>query len=839
MKRTLIRRLSAAASAALLAAVLCTSCGSSGQQTNMNDAVREKVAYTALRAAGDKTPDTAALEDKILAAQNDYLCLYYTEKTADISVFDRRTGLWWTSNPADPQNPAARSQLVVSTITSQGVVKQYTSYTDATARGQVEYEKAANGLLVTYTFGNKKPDLSNVPQYLTEERHGELVQRAVDAGGDKSLLTRRYIKKDGLWTRKDDLTADQAKKLSALFTLIGYTAEELAQDNAAGGGRTTVQQDDSFAVALRYTLEGDSLRAAVEADGLRYPENAIITSLEVLEYFGALAQGADGWLFIPDGSGALVDTTARTGTTGAVELPLYGRDETMPHTGYSPIGEDCLLPVFGIRRPGGGVLAVIEDNEAVASVRVAKPGYLDNYATVSAAFALNAVQNIGLSSDSISKFYITSASHYRGDTAVRYIFLAEEDAGYAGMAGIYRDYLDLSGKRETLTPSGTLPLFLETAGALRTQVSTAGFVHDTLVALTGYEDNVRLVQALRERGVGRVELILTGWMNGGVDPGLADGVDLIRALGGKKGFSALTDWTAENDVGLHPQVLLGSFSTKEGIMTQNRYASRSLDNKKSSLPKYDIASGSTVSDGARRLLSPTWQSAVGRSLLEDLQKLGVRGTAIGDIGSRVYSDYSESHEALRQTARLSSRQLIAAYAAAQPELLLSAPNDLSAPYAHLYTDVPQSSSGLSLSERSVPFYQLVFHGYAEYSFSALNYDADLTRSVLKCAEYGACPKFSFVAREDDRLTAADDGSYYASYYERWLDSAGTAYAMLDGLLSPVRGVRMTQHARVAGGVYRTGYENGYAVYVNYNDAAVTVAGIEIPAHSAVGKGEGA
>ena len=76
MKRTLIRRLSAAASAALLAAVLCTSCGSSGQQTNMNDAVREKIIYTALRAAGDKTPDAAALEGKVLAAQNGYLALY-------------------------------------------------------------------------------------------------------------------------------------------------------------------------------------------------------------------------------------------------------------------------------------------------------------------------------------------------------------------------------------------------------------------------------------------------------------------------------------------------------------------------------------------------------------------------------------------------------------------------------------------------------------------------------------------------------------------------------------------------------------------------------------------
>ena len=833
--KTTIKRRIGAACCALLLLALCASCGADGGRTELSDTVKGPVAYKPLRDKGSYQPAAEELAGKTPAGENEYLALYYEESTAAVSVFDKRNGLWWVSNPPDPANPAARSQLSVATISSQGVVKQYTSYTDVVSRGQVSFE-TGDGLTVCYTFGDPKPDLSSVPERLTDKRHEALAERVIQAGGDKSLLTRRYVQQDGIWIRKDNLTADQAKKLRELFERIGYTEEELAEDNAAAGGTGTASKDNSFMIPLTYVLEGDSLRVFIDGERMRYPTDSLITSLDVLEYFGALKKDAEGWLFIPDGSSALVDTTDRTGSTGTVTLPLYGRDDTLPQTGYSPLGEDCLLPVFGISRTEGGMLAVIEDNEAVASIQVVKPGYVDDYATVSAAFALNAVQNIGLSSDSISKFYITAETRYAGDTALRYIFLREEDASYSGMAGVYRDYLDLSGERTRLTAGDSLPFFLETVGAMKTEVSTLGIVHDATVPLTTYEDNIRLVEALRERGVGRINLILTGWINGGVDPGLPDRAALIRALGGKSGFSALCAWTKSHDVGLYPQVLLNTFSADEGLMTKNTYASRSLDSKKSSLSRYNAATGSALTSGRRYILSPTWQRTLGKKLLTSLADIGLTGVNLGDIASRVYSDYNENHEALRQTALLSAAGLVEDYAGAMPDLMLTAPNVLTARYSRLYTDVPKSSSSLSLSFCSVPFYAMVYHGYADYSFTAANYDADFTYSVLKCAEYGGCLKFQFIAREDDRLTFVDDAAYYASYYARWLDSAGEAYGFLNELLTPVQGARMIGHERLAKGVYRTDYDNGCAIYVNYTDAPVTFDGVTISAQSAVREG---
>ena len=90
---------------ALLLTVLCASCGADSRRTNMNDIVKEKLSYTALRSKGTLSPTDTEIAGKKLAQQNDWLALYYEESTAAVSVFDKRTGLWWHSNPDDPENP--------------------------------------------------------------------------------------------------------------------------------------------------------------------------------------------------------------------------------------------------------------------------------------------------------------------------------------------------------------------------------------------------------------------------------------------------------------------------------------------------------------------------------------------------------------------------------------------------------------------------------------------------------------------------------------------------------------------------------------------------------------
>lgn len=818
--------------AVLILAVVFSGC-SAGGVSDLTALKRSVVSYKAEGEAGTLKAETP--EGFKAAAENEYLALYYSESTAVVRIFDKRTGKWWLSNPEDAGSAnAINSQITVSTVSLKGVVNEYSSYTDSVLKKQVEFS-GGDKLRVTYTFGNVKPDLSDIPYKLTNERFEELQKRAEEAGADERLLKRRYTqdKDTGIWTRKD-LIADQAEKLKEWFEEIDYTAEELAADSAeAGGASADTEESGSFVIPLEYSLDGDSMLVRIPGEDIVYPGNEIITSIKVLEYFGALEENADGYFFVPNGSGALVNTSRQVGTSSSCTLKLYGKDYTIPVEKENGDDKANLLPVFGISRESDGVFAIIEDNDAVASVNVAKAGNTDEWNKVYASFEMNAVENIGLSSDAISKFYTTSEVEYNGDTAIRYIFLTENNHTYNGMAEVYRNYLDQNQDRKLLDAEEDIPLFVETVGSLEGQTSTLGFVHTSNIALTTFEDDINILKELSDSGISNINLILSAWMNNGSDQKISNNLDVISVLGGEKGLRSLFDYASENNVGVYPNVLFNTFSSDDSLSVKNRYAATTLGSEKSKMYDYDKITGSAMEENARYIVSPAYQMSISEQFLSLVQKKDIPSLMFGDMSATVYSDYNKKHEVLRQHSMLQSAQIIKKYADTLESVMLSSPNIYTAQYSNLYTDVPESSGSYMCMECSVPFYQMIYHGYADYSFEPLNFTADYRTNLLKCIEYGGSPAFRFIYDEDADLSPDQKASEYASGYSRWKDLACESYSEVNELLSPVRNAVMVNHTKISGGVYKVDYDNGYSIYVNYNTAAANVQGTEIEAMDAV------
>ncbi len=788
--------------------------------------------YKAMGAAG--TLKASDSEGFIKSTENEYLALYYSEDTAAVRVFDKRTGKWWLSNPEKAGNQGgASSQLAVSTVTLKGVVNEYSSHTDSVLKNQVEF-KNGKTLKVIYTFGNVKPDLSGVPTKLTDERFKELQERAEKADADGRLLKRRYMqdKESGIWTRKE-LTADQSKKLKALFEKIEYTAAELEEDSKLAGDSEGTAKNESFVIPLEYILEDDSMVVRISGKDIVYPDSEIITSIKLLEYFGTLAENEEGYFFVPNGSGALIGTEKQSNASGSYELKLYGKDYTIPVEKENGTDRENLMPVFGISRKEDGVFAIIEENDAVASINISKAGNIDNWNTVSASFAMNAVENIGLSSDAISKFYTTSKVKYSGDTSVRYVFLTENNYTYNGMASVYRKYLDLNQKRKKLEGSDDIPLFIETVGSLEGQTSTMGIVHNQNVALTTFKDDIKILEDLDNSGISNVKLILSGWANKGVDQRFLNKLDIISSLGGKKDFDKLLSYAKEKKMQVYPDILLNTFSSKDELSIRNTYASVTLGSEKSKIYEYDKITGSPLEDSARYVVSPSFQMNISENLLKLLQKKNISSVLLSDIATTAFSDYNKKHEVLRQHSLLQSKEIVKKYADTLDGVMLSAPNMTTFAYSDLYTDVPESS-GSHMSEMcSVPFYQMICHGYADYSFSALNFTSDYRTNFLKCIEYGGMLKYRFIYNEKAELSPDEEAEEYASRYSRWKKEVYESYKEANELLSPVRNAVMVSHTKLQGGVYKTDYDNGYSIYVNYNSNDVTADGISIPALQAV------
>ena len=137
----------------------------------------------------------------------------------------------------------------------------------------------------------------------------------------------------------------------------------------------------------------------VPNDSIAFRDSELqLTKITVLPAFGAADRQADGYIFLPDGSGALTYLNHTKTNTSNFSAPVYGEEHTLPsgteaeekNTAVSP---DVYMPVFGMKNGDEAFLAIIEQGDALAEV-TAQTGS-ENFTTniVYADFRMSYAQN--------------------------------------------------------------------------------------------------------------------------------------------------------------------------------------------------------------------------------------------------------------------------------------------------------------------------------------------------------------------------------------------------------------------------------------------------------------
>ena len=79
-------------------------------------------------------------------------------------------------------------------------------------------------------------------------------------------------------------------------------------------------------------------------------------------------------------------------------------------------------------------------------------------------------------------------------------------------------------------------------------------------------------------------------------------------------------------------------------------------------------------------------------------------------------------------------------------------------------------------------------------------------------------------------------SYYSSNFNDWKDEAVELYQKMKDDFGHLYNQFITDHQKLAAGVYLTQYEDGTKVIVNYNDRAYNHKGIQVPAKDYIVEG---
>lgn len=809
------------------------------------DQASPKIITTSAEAQHDQVSKNTSQELEALgtmekAADNDQLSLYVNKETAEIAVQEKQNGFVWFSNPVLRSQDAQASPLYKSELSAQvlltyyndkGQINAFNSFDDSVAKKQFKITTADQGIRVVYQMGNVAQSFANIPKIISKERFEKnILDKIKDANqrDDVKYKFRLDEQKQVYEVRK--LQDYVAEELSAILEAAGYTAENAAQDNKENGaGEAAASEDAEFTVPVVYTLDGGNLVVSIPAKELKSNKAFPIASLQVLKFFGAADKGKQGYIFVPDGAGALIHLNNKKLNAEPYSLPVYGNDGTFDIKEKIQTNEVSRLPVFGLKQNDHALVGIIEDGEAGASIAADVSGRNDSYNSVSSKFQVTAMDYYTLSSGSkTSAVPMFQTGKYQGNLQVRYGFLSGASADYTGMAAAYRGYLADKYQLKPLGASSNAPFVLELAGAFRKNKSILGIPYQSTESLTTFEEAESILSKLKAAGVSDIDLRMVGWFNGGIRHSSPSDLSIAGVLGGKKGLLHLADYMKQNGFGFYPDTaFLEKFKGSSGAATL-------LDRSKAEVYAYNpVTYAKDASKFSHYVLSPRQLPKQVDGFLQDYTKLGISGLSLRDLGKEVNSDFDPSHPVSREDSLLASVKELGLLQKKTGSLMVDGGNAYSLPFADLIVNAPVRSSRLNITDGEIPFFQIALHGYFDISGAPYNMNElqNPRLSMLKSLETGSNVYYQWFASDASKVKDTDYNSLYALNYQDWFDEAVQLYQESNAILSKVRDQVITAHSMLAPGVVRTVYQNGLNVTINYNHTAVAVDGLQLQPQS--------
>lgn len=779
-------------------------------------------------------------------AESEQLTLYMNRNTTEFAVRHKPSNQLWYSNPlnreedtiAAGKNKKRLSALLsLSYLTSSGQDQELDSYTDSVELGQFKSEPIEDGFRVTYTVGQIERGIESIPKLISKQRFEEKILNKLSNSKDVKDIKKRfkYDPEHDVYARRE-MTELAVGTVLDILDQVGYGEEDLAYDNKENGLASELKPDQAqYTIPLEIRLKADQLVVRVDTAAIKQIGTVPIHTLTLLELFGAADSSESGYMFVPDGSGALIHLNNGKTIEPAYFTPVYGEDHAIQAEEKLADNEPVRLPVFGLKLGQSAWLGIIEKGDGIASIKADVSGRLNMYNYTSPVFTLTSKDRVVIQGGTVtSSSPVHQKKPYSGNIVIRYGFLGGEEADYSGMAKLYRGYLADKYDLRKLEPGKDVPFLLELVGGVETRKSLLGVPYDTVVPLTTYDQAKDLVEQLKEHRVNTMKLRYTGWFNGGVNHSSASQISLDQAVGGEKSFRRFEEYLRRQGIDFYPDAAFlnvykngsGFRSSRDGIKAMSQKTALQFDVDMPTFLFFDELF-------SHYPLSPVRLPGVIDGFVADAKELGINGLSLRDLGNVLNSDFDDKKPVNREQSRAIVESQFAELAEVFPNLMVSGGNAYSLPYANTIVNAPLSANGFNIEDETVPFYQLVMHGYVDMAGKPFNQaDDQFSRAnMLKAIETGTNVYYRWVAKLPQEITSTEGRQLYANDYADWFNEAVQAFEEVNKALRSVRHLTIEKHEQLAEGVYRTVYEDGTSIIVNYNDKPVKVKDITVDAES--------
>lgn len=620
----------------------------------------------------------------------------------------------------------------------------------------------------------------------------------------------------------DNITGTPTSKISYTGSV---TKDGFSIEKRDGGVRLNYHfPEENITVPLELTLCDGVLSARVDVESVKNSENYSLYAFSMLPYFGSGNGQTEGYLFIPDGSGALVDFQTDRSNAQPYNQPIYGLEPSYVGDLHPGSTEKVLLPIYGIGKPEGAFLAEITSGVGVASLEAYASGMINHHNTVYPSFQVigSGTVTIGESNQgAVKEAVLNHDSRLLSEARVDFRFLTE-DTSYVGMAKAYREMLKSRGVGATSGQS--TPLYTEFVGGVLKKESVFGFLVDRSRPLTTVEQAQGAVNDLKQM-TEDLSLIYTNWSKDGITGKLPVKAKPEGVVGTAKEFNALAS-AVDGRLALAYEPLL----LQKGGNGFNTYADTAKRIGGEAVRLWQYRLSTEYKDNEQRaayyVKTGVLKDSFDSYLADQSKRLGGTSLYSETLGNLSYTDFSDDI-----VVRDQAIADITAVLAAGGKWILKQPAAYALPYTAAVVDAPIVSSGFDLFTEDVPFYQLCLNGLVDMTTACVNAQDNPRIAVLNAVETGSALFFRLFCEDAVSLQDTAQNTLFYGSYGAWKEDISSLYALWKTAQADIGDATVVSRECVMDDVYKTTFSNGKAVYVNYGENTYQADGVTVSAYS--------
>ena len=790
--------------------------------------------------------------------EDDVQTLYLHEATTEFALVNKQTGKVWYSNPQDQEEhtlPAYRNVFSIRYYDDDDNLKTYGTYLGANLNKAKEEDRQVvwtrnddGGFRLIYTLGVNIYD-SVCPEVISVESYEKYIINSPDLTDEEKQKVEKVFKLYGKDVSTEAEYNGKVKKFPMIEDMTVYITEaggrirsdvgrifekagftlELLYEEYDSLGHVTEDLVEQFIIALDYKLENGDLIVSIPwgKDKNGNDEkwfNRATAKLEqifLLEYLGTGSDEDEGQIFVPDGSGALINWNNGKSNNKMLSMPVYGTDSAVLSDTKTNT-EKAYMPIYAQTHMENGeakdsAFVIIEKGDSMANIYAdVNRGNESPYNKVYSGFTYTNVHEEKYNRYTTFFFQKQLPSV---DVTLRIKTLSGENADYVGMAKVYQDYLVSNGKLKKTVSDNIYGLTVDLIGSCDVKQSVAGIPMTVWLELTTYKDAQTILGDLKDSGVKNLSAVYSAWANGGYRHNIMNNVSPIGSLGGKGGLKELFKFTNENGIKLYPDVDVQYASREydklfDGFLSYID-AARTLSNTEARKYEYTVSTNESIDGSGYYVLRHEKFINTMENFLKSYSEYDNKYISLKGLSNDVFSDFDQFDGITRDIALDKNIEAIKKAYDGGYSILAHGTNFYMLEYASDITNAPVSSSFYYIADYSIPFYHLVLHGYKTYATAPINTSDDYMTMYLRAIETGSNLNFELMMAPNSAIKDIEYVTFYSMNYDLWRDIILELYNKAEEQMSGLQDKTITDHGYLAQNVSVTTYSDGTKVYVNY------------------------